>query len=67
MRHVVVFKRGVYASALRHLEPFGRQIAGAQAIPLAQAEARATTGGRAARTPPQACAAPAGGGRHPAD
>ena len=31
--HVVLFKRGVYCSALRHLAPFARQIAGAQAIP----------------------------------
>jgi putative (di)nucleoside polyphosphate hydrolase len=33
LEHVVIFKRGVYASALRHLAPFARQIAGAQAIP----------------------------------
>ena len=33
MDHVVTFKRGVYARALRHLAPFARQIAGAQAIP----------------------------------
>jgi len=26
LQHVVVFKRGVYASALRHLAPFARQI-----------------------------------------
>jgi putative (di)nucleoside polyphosphate hydrolase len=31
--NVVLFKRGVYCSALRHLAPFARQIAGAQAIP----------------------------------
>ena len=31
--HVVTFKRGVYASALRHLAPFARQIAGQQAVP----------------------------------
>jgi putative (di)nucleoside polyphosphate hydrolase len=31
--HVVLFKRGVYRSALRHLAPFARQIAGAQAVP----------------------------------
>jgi putative (di)nucleoside polyphosphate hydrolase len=31
--HVVTFKRGVYARALRHLAPFARQIAGQQAIP----------------------------------
>jgi putative (di)nucleoside polyphosphate hydrolase len=33
LQHVVIFKRGVYASALRHLAPFARQIAGPQAIP----------------------------------
>ncbi len=31
--NVVLFKRGVYCSALRHLAPFARQIAGEQAIP----------------------------------
>jgi putative (di)nucleoside polyphosphate hydrolase len=31
--HVVLFKRQVYCSALRHLAPFARQVAGAQAIP----------------------------------
>jgi len=31
--HVVNFKRGVYASALGHLAPFARQVAGALAIP----------------------------------
>jgi len=33
VEHVVVFKRGVYASALRHLAPAARQVAGAQAVP----------------------------------
>jgi putative (di)nucleoside polyphosphate hydrolase len=33
MEHVVTFKRGVYASALRHLAPFARQVAGQQAVP----------------------------------
>ncbi len=33
LEHVVIFKRGVYASALRHLAPFARQLAGVQAIP----------------------------------
>jgi len=31
--NVVLFKRDVYRSALRHLAPFARQIAGAQAVP----------------------------------
>jgi len=39
LQHVVIFKRGVYASALRHLAPFARQIAGPQAIPPPVAEA----------------------------
>src|SRR5678815_3034956 len=38
LQHVVIFKRGVYASALRHLAPFARQIAGPQAIPPPAAE-----------------------------
>ena len=33
LEHVVTFKRGVYMSALRHLAPFARQVAGGQAIP----------------------------------
>ena len=32
LQHVVIFKRGVYASALQHLAPFARQIAGPKAI-----------------------------------
>jgi putative (di)nucleoside polyphosphate hydrolase len=40
LEHVVTFKRGVYASALRHLAPFARQIAGQQAIPQLRPEAR---------------------------
>ena len=31
--HVVNFKRSVYASALGHLAPFARQVAGATAVP----------------------------------
>lgn len=33
LQHVVTFKRGVYASALRHLAPFARAEAGESAIP----------------------------------
>src|SRR3546814_20312343 len=33
LEHVVTFKRGVYGSALRHLAPFARQIAGQQEVP----------------------------------
>ena len=36
---MVTFKRGVYSSALRHLAPFARQIAGLQAIPQSRTEA----------------------------
>ncbi|MBW8810690.1 MAG: hypothetical protein JF591_18135, partial [Lysobacter sp.] len=32
--------RGVYASALRHLAPFARQLAGPQAVPVPSPEAR---------------------------
>ena len=34
VEHVVTFKRGVYASALRHLAPLAREVAGTQAVPL---------------------------------
>src|SRR5690606_29244444 len=37
LEHVVVFKRGVYASALQHLAPFARHVAGPQAVPLPSA------------------------------
>ncbi|HEY0505902.1 MAG TPA: RNA pyrophosphohydrolase, partial [Lysobacter sp.] len=33
VEHVVMFKRGVYARALRHLAPAARQVAGLQAVP----------------------------------
>lgn len=33
LEHVVTFKRGVYARALRHLAPLARQVSGGQAIP----------------------------------
>ncbi|HLM53518.1 MAG TPA: RNA pyrophosphohydrolase, partial [Pseudoxanthomonas sp.] len=33
MEHVVMFKRGVYARALRHLAPFAQLVAGTQAVP----------------------------------
>ncbi|HEX5664366.1 MAG TPA: RNA pyrophosphohydrolase, partial [Xanthomonadaceae bacterium] len=34
LEHVITFKRGVYVSALRHLAPFARQVAGPLAVPL---------------------------------
>jgi len=46
LEHVVTFKRGVYASALRHLAPFARQIAGLQAIPQSRTEAWSRMPGR---------------------
>ena len=33
LEHVVTFKRHVYASALQHLAPFARHVAGDQAVP----------------------------------
>jgi putative (di)nucleoside polyphosphate hydrolase len=33
VEHVVTFKRGVYASALAHLAPFARAVAGPEAVP----------------------------------
>ena len=41
VEHVVTFKRRVYEQALRHLAPFARQIAGAQAIPQPRRHLRA--------------------------
>jgi putative (di)nucleoside polyphosphate hydrolase len=38
LQHVVMFKRGVYSSALKHLAPFARQLAGPEAIPQAAVE-----------------------------
>jgi len=34
LEHVVTFKRGVYNSALRHLAPVARVVAGLQAVPM---------------------------------
>lgn len=50
LEHVVTFKRAVYGSALRHLAPFARQIAGQQAIPTPAADRR----GEPRRRRPQA-------------
>ncbi|MBW3550618.1 MAG: RNA pyrophosphohydrolase [Proteobacteria bacterium] len=41
LEHVVMFKRGVYASALRHLAPFARHVAGTQAVPVPAPDPRA--------------------------
>src|SRR3546814_2029564 len=51
LQHVVIFKRGVYASALQHLAPFARQLAGPKAIasPPPQAEGRGYPGPRPPR------------------
>jgi putative (di)nucleoside polyphosphate hydrolase len=61
--HVVTFKRGVYANALRHLAPFARQIAGAQAIPQAAVEQRRHH--RPARGRPRPTSAARGGTKSP--
>src|SRR5690606_5235763 len=60
VRHVVMFKRGVYSSALRHLAPFARQIAGAEAIPP-PVDAPRGVGRRPPRRRPRAAAGPARG------
>jgi len=41
LEHVVMFKRGVYARALRHLAPIAREVAGAGAIPLRERQSAA--------------------------
>jgi len=41
LEHVVMFKRGVYARALRHLAPLAREVAGAGAIPLRERQSAA--------------------------
>lgn len=46
LEHVVTFKRGVYARALRHLAPFARQVAGQQAIPANAPDLRRGDGWR---------------------
>ncbi|GAA4859147.1 RNA pyrophosphohydrolase [Luteimonas vadosa] len=52
LEHVVNFKRGVYANALRHLAPFARQVAGMQAIPKIGFEQRRHHRPQRARKPP---------------
>ena len=49
MDNVVTFKRGVYASALRHLAPFARQVAGSQAIPFVKFDPPRRQGARRRR------------------
>ena len=52
VEHVVTFKRGVYASALKHLAPLARAVAGSQAVPLpAQGTTRPFGQRRAGRAP----------------
>jgi putative (di)nucleoside polyphosphate hydrolase len=46
VEHVVTFKRGVYASALRHLAPIARSIAGVQAVPQPRLDPRRLGNGR---------------------
>ena len=49
MDNVVTFKRGVYASALRHLASFARQVAGSQAIPFVKFDPPRRQGARRRR------------------
>jgi len=49
--HVVTFKRGVYASALRHLAPYARQVVGPGAIPPMSFENRRHGPGRHRKRP----------------
>ena len=62
LEHVVTFKRGVYASALRHLAPFARQIAGLQAIPQSRTEAWSRMPGRSRPGPREQQGGSGGGG-----
>ncbi len=62
VEHVVIFKRGVYARALRHLAPAARQVAGAQAVPQPEPEFRGQDrSGRNSRRPRWCDAKPARG------
>ncbi|HET8819078.1 MAG TPA: RNA pyrophosphohydrolase [Xanthomonadaceae bacterium] len=51
VEHVVTFKRGVYASALRHLAPIAREVAGPQAVPLPSLATTRPFGSRRPRRP----------------
>jgi putative (di)nucleoside polyphosphate hydrolase len=64
--HVVTFKRGVYASALRHLAPFARQVAGPVAVPQPAYDPR-TFATRSRQRPRSRSGAPAGGGMSGSD
>jgi putative (di)nucleoside polyphosphate hydrolase len=51
VEHVVNFKRGVYASALGHLAPFARQVAGVNAVPMPGKDLRLDATGRSRQRP----------------
>ena len=51
VEHVVTFKRGVYASALRHLAPIAREVAGPQAVPVPALGTTRPFGARRPRRP----------------
>ncbi len=51
LEHVVTFKRGVYVSALRHLAPYARQVAGIQAVPNPGADGRGLPVSRSRQRP----------------
>ena len=63
VEHVVIFKRGVYARALRHLAPAARQVAGAQAVPQPEPDFRGQdrSSARSSRRPRWCEAKPARG------
>ena len=63
--NVVTFKRGVYASALRHLAPFARQVAGPQAIPVRKFDPPRRHGARRKRPQRDRGAGNTGGGGQP--
>ena len=65
MENVVTFKRGVYASALRHLAPFARQVAGPQAIPVRKFDPPRRHGARRKRPQRDRGAGNTGGGGQP--
>ena len=65
VEHVVNFKRSVYASALGHLAPFARQVAGATAIPHPGKDQRPNLGTYSQRPRRRAAAGERSGGSTP--
>jgi putative (di)nucleoside polyphosphate hydrolase len=65
VEHVVNFKRSVYASALGHLAPFARQVAGATAVPHPGKDQRPNLGSYSQRPRRRAAAGERTGGSTP--